>query len=204
MGKISIVKGSETYTKGFKMKAIDPRMVRFRFLPGITDLDKRREFITSVFDQVLNPVKERKEAVIVGGGEKKNELREALLIYQDGNLMWHKSHQQRLKEEMDLDIFSAMLTAVQNFIGGTFKEEKGFKTLQHGGLTLAVERGPQMFLVVVYTGKELDGLRNKMRYALIDIYDANKRQVKHWDGTMESLVKIDEILQKIFDIQPDT
>ena len=201
---INIVKGSETYSKGFKMKAIDPRYVVFRFLPGITDIDKRREFHIDMFEQILNPVKERKQAVIVGGDEKKSELREALLIYQDGNLMWHMSPQQRLKEEMDLDIFSAMLTAVQNFIGGTFKEEKGFKTLQHGGLTLAVERGPQMFLVVVYTGKEPAKLRNRMRYSLIDIYDANKRQVKHWDGTMESLTDIEEILGRVFEVEEET
>ena len=124
------MKGSESYSKSFKTQAAEKKSDNFSFVPGVTDLSKRREFFANLFEEVLHPPKERREAVIVGDQKKTvTEYREALLIYQDGNLMARVSAQQREEDEMDYDIFSAMLLAVQNFISTTFKEG-GLKTLQ--------------------------------------------------------------------------
>ena len=111
-----------------------------------------------------------------------------------------RSHQVTGARKRDYDIISGMLTAIQNFISTSFDEKKGFKTLQHGKLTLAVERGPQMFMVVVLTGPEPEKLRQKMRYTLIDICDENKKQGKHWDGTEESLKGVEEVLRRVFEV----
>ncbi len=43
-----------------------------------------------------------------------------------------------------------------------------------------------MFLAVLYSKPQRTALRNQMRYALIDIYDGNKKEVTHWDGSAES------------------
>ena len=52
MGKIQIVKGSDTYTEGFKMKAVNPDGVLFRWLPNVHTPEKRREFVQQAFKRI--------------------------------------------------------------------------------------------------------------------------------------------------------
>ena len=52
MGKIQIVKGSDTYTEGFKMKAVNPDGVLFRWLPNVHTPEKRREYVQKAFQRI--------------------------------------------------------------------------------------------------------------------------------------------------------
>ena len=128
---VQIVKGSDTYTEEFKMKAVNPDGVLFRFLPNITSIDKRMAFVNGTIEAILNPPKrERRQVTIADAEEKTTELRDALLIYMDGTMMKHYTPREVSEEEVDFEIFSGMLTAIQGFINSTFDSQKGFKTLR--------------------------------------------------------------------------
>ncbi|MEW5760841.1 MAG: hypothetical protein AB1779_08760, partial [Candidatus Thermoplasmatota archaeon] len=82
------------------------------------------------------------------------------------------------------------------FIKDSFKKEIGaLKTLEYGKLNIIIERGVLMFLAVVLRGKEPEGLRSAMRMSLIDIDTIYKHRFKAWDGTLNGLEEIENIIE---------
>jgi hypothetical protein len=141
--------------------------------------------------------------VLVSDEERQFRIMEIFLIYHDGLLMKHISHEDMTGELVDEDIFGGMLTAIKSFIEDSFKREGGLKTLQYGKLNIFIERGPQMFLAVVFQGEAPKGLRPRMRYLLIDIYDHYSVSVKHWDGSSTSIEGIEELLARLFEVEEE-
>ena len=103
---VEIVKGSEKYTEGFKMKAVNPDGVIFRFLPNITKIEKRMAFINETVETILHPPKRKRRKVAIAGAaaQKKTVIRDALLIYMDGTMMMHVSSKKEGEgDEEELD-----------------------------------------------------------------------------------------------------
>jgi len=120
------------------------------------------------------------------------------LIYVDGRLIKSVSFQTQLRETMDEDIMSGMLTAITDFIKDSFKDESGaLKSLQHGKMTIFIERGVGMYLAVVFQEQAPYNLREKMRWLLIRLWETYKLKLKVWDGSYDGLDGLDSMLHSL-------
>jgi len=128
-------------------------------------------------------------------------ISDVFLIYIDGRLIKSVSFDTSIREEVDEDILSGMLTAVKSFVADSFKEESGgLKTLQYGKMTIYLERGVTMYLAVVFRGEPHYDLRKKMRKAIIYIWEKNKVYLKAWDGGYDGLENIGTDLAESMDL----
>ena len=122
------------------------------------------------------------------------------LIYVDGRLIKSVFFETQLREGMDEDIMSGMLTAITDFIKDSFSEESGaLKTLQYGKMTIFLERGVGMYLAVVFHGSAPPELREKMRWLLIRLWKKYKYKLKVWDGSYDGLDGIDLLLNGLME-----
>ena len=122
-------------------------------------------------------------------------ITDLFLIYLDGTLIKHISPKTEIKDSMDKDILSGMLTAITDFIKDSFSEQSGsLKSLQYGKMNIYLERGVTMYLAVVFKGPAHHELRQKMRWLLIRIWEEFHNELKVWDGTLEGLEGLDEVI----------
>jgi len=117
-------------------------------------------------------------------------IEEVFLIYKDGRLICHNTR--RLKPDLDKDVLTGMLTAVQSFVRDSFAgEEKGvLNELKYGNLKILMENGPRANLAVVIAGTEPASLRLNMRALLTGIHQKYMPLLDDWDGdtgTMKEL-----------------
>jgi hypothetical protein len=113
-------------------------------------------------------------------------IEEVFLIYKDGRLIVHNTR--RLKPDMDKDVLTGMLTAVQNFVKDSFSEERGhLNELKYGNLKILMENGPRANLAVVISGVEPPTLRPNMKTLLAGIHEKYNNVLDDWDGDTGTL-----------------
>jgi hypothetical protein len=114
-------------------------------------------------------------------------IEEVFLIYKDGRLICHNTR--RLKPDLDKDVLTGMLTAVQSFVKDSFAgEEKGvLNELKYGNLKIAMENGPRANLAVVISGTEPASLRATMRSLLASLHQRYMPVLDDWDGDTGTL-----------------
>ncbi len=130
---------------------------------------------------------------------RKPFVEQAFLIYDDGLLLTHATS--RLMPRMDSDVFSGMLTAIQNFVKDSFVDEMnwGLKKLEFGDHKIAIERDKTglLILALVYTGKGSEAVLSKMSGEILEeINDTYGDVLSDWDGDMDNLRGIKDILMK--------
>ena len=134
------------------------------------------------------------------GANKEFAMSDLFLIYVDGRLVKSVSFETQLREGMDEDIMSGMLTAITDFIKDSFKEDSGaLRTLQYGKMTIFLERGVGMYVAAVFQGNAPAELREKMRWLLIRIWKKFKYYLKVWDGSYDGLDGIGDVLRGLLD-----
>ncbi len=125
-------------------------------------------------------------------------IEEVFLISHSSLLIAHNTR--RLKPDMDDDILAGMLTAVQNFIKDSFKDEGDWRLnrLEFANNKIIVERGDHVYMAVMYSGKlDKDGLQ-KIKDTIEHIEEEYGEYLKDWDGDMNNLRGVKDILREIF------
>jgi hypothetical protein len=119
--------------------------------------------------------------------QKTFTIEEVFLIYQDGRLIAHNTR--RLKADVDKDILTGMLTAVQNFVAESFqKDEAGvLDEMHYGNLNILIENGPYANMAVVVHGEEPKDVRRKMKDILAEIHQTYGPYLADWDGDTTAL-----------------
>jgi outer membrane protein OmpA-like peptidoglycan-associated protein len=84
----------------------------------------------------------------------------------------------------DPDLVSAMLTAIRDFVGDSFKvrEDEGLQTLKVGELSVWVEQGPHALLAVVVRGTAPPALRATLQQALESVHAQYSDLLESFDG----------------------
>lgn len=129
---------------------------------------------------------------------KKVEVEEVFLIHESGILLAHKT--QKDESGMDDDLFSSMLTAIQDFIKDSFEGEEnyGIKRLEFGDKKILVEKGRYTFIALVYQGRVVRPIEQKMQSVLKKIETDYEEDLKNWYGHVDSVSGIDEYLDSFF------
>jgi outer membrane protein OmpA-like peptidoglycan-associated protein len=84
----------------------------------------------------------------------------------------------------DPDLVSAMLTAIRDFVGDSFKvrDDEGLQTLKVGELSVWVEQGPHALLAVVVRGTAPPELRASLQQALESVHAQYSGLLESFDG----------------------
>lgn len=125
----------------------------------------------------------------------KIHIEEIFLIHRDGNLIKHIT---LVKEsEIDKDIFSGMLTAIQAFIHDSFKEvgDSRIKKIEFGDSRIMIERGHALYMAIVYRGHESRWNVRSLKETIKEIEEKHLDDLEDWDGSMDVMSGIDEIVR---------
>src|SRR5438034_1979088 len=124
-------------------------------------------------------------------------VEDVFLIHSDGRLIAH--HSRKFREEIDEDIFSGMLTVVQDFVKDSFKSRTrvGMKRLDFGDSKILIERSPHTFLATVLVGQEPKLLPLYMLQVLKEVEDRYGTVLERWTGLLHQLDGIEAMIKKL-------
>jgi len=130
-------------------------------------------------------------------------VEDVFLIHSDGRLISH--HSRKFREEIDEDIFSGMLTVVQDFIKDSFRSRShlGIKRLDFGDSKILIERSPHTFVAAVILGHEPQLLPLYILQVLKEIEDRYGTVLEKWTGLLHQLEGVDDIIRKLLDVARD-
>ncbi len=165
-------------------------------IPVAVDVSYQR-----MFDENRYELKEKETLKVQPEGTYLVE--DIFLIHSDGRLISH--HSRKFREEIDEDIFSGMLTVVQDFIKDSFRSRShlGIKRLDFGDSKILIERSPHTFLAAVVLGHEPQLLPLYILQVLKEIEDKYGPVLEKWTGLLHQIDGIDDIVKKLLDVARD-
>jgi len=126
-------------------------------------------------------------------------LQDVFLLHRSGLLLKH--YTRRLRPNMDSDVLSGMLVAVQEFIKDSFRGEAG--SLDEirfiGGMAIKVLEGKWTIIAAVVQGESGAAHTRQMQAALKDLEARYEDLLIDWDGTMDRIPEVDRIMQRLID-----
>src|SRR5216117_2130072 len=154
-----------------------------------------------LFDENRYEVRDTKEIKVEPASTYLVE--DVFLIHSDGRLIAH--HSRKFREEIDEDIFSGMLTVVQDFVKDSFKArtKTGMKRLDFGDSKILIERSPHTFLAAVVVGQEPKLLPLYMLQVLKEVEDRYGTVLEKWTGLLHQLEGVDDVIKKLVLVAKD-
>lgn len=126
------------------------------------------------------------------------KIEDIYLIHRNGILLSHYSSKLKAVDE---DTLSAMLVAILEFIRTAYKDEnESLKSMDFKGKKIMVDRYRDLFLVVSSRRRSSWLLRKKMRKTLIEIWKNYENVFVNWDGDLEKIRGVGDILRRIWRI----
>jgi hypothetical protein len=111
---------------------------------------------------------------------------EVFLMYNDGRLIKHFTR--RLKPDMDEDILSSMLVAVQDFVKDSFRDQEGMlDEMNFGRFQVLLGRGEHIILATIVLGDDPTLLKSQVTQCVKDIEEKYADVLHEWDGDMQSI-----------------
>ncbi len=123
-------------------------------------------------------------------------IAELFLMYSDGRLIRHYSD--TLRTDIDRDVLSGMLTAIQGIIKQTLASKQGnLDEMKYGEHTVCFVRGAYTIAAVVVDGRDVEGAKYAVSDALQDFEDKYRSKLTNWDGMMEYFAGVDDVFGKV-------
>ena len=120
----------------------------------------------------------------------------AYLIHNDNGLLIEHALAETQTTLKDEDAMSAMLTAIQDFIQDSFTgSNEGLESVEIGGRSLWVLRGPKATLACVITGMPPRSLREQLDGTLRDLHLSYRKQLDAFDGDKSPFAGVEPLLQ---------
>ncbi len=111
---------------------------------------------------------------------------EIFFMYNDGRLIKHFTR--RLKPDMDEDILSSMLVAVQEFVKDSFGGDEGaLDEMKFGRFQALMGRGEHIIIAAVIIGDETQPFKPQISKCIADIEEKYEEQLAKWDGDVTSI-----------------
>jgi hypothetical protein len=123
---------------------------------------------------------------------------ELFLMYNDGRLMKHFTR--RLKPDMDTDILSSMLVAVQEFVKDSFRgEEGGLDEMKFGRFQILLGRGEYIIIAALMMGEELAPYKPQIAKCIKEIEAKHVALLKGWDGDIDKMTPLQRQVQDLIE-----
>ena len=129
---------------------------------------------------------------------KGGDMEDVFLLHRSGLLLKH--YTRRLRPNMDSDVLSGMLVAVQEFIKDSFRGEGGsLDEIRFGEMRIKVLEGKWTIIASLIRGQVTAAHAEQMRAALRDLETRYEDLLIDWDGTMDRIPEVDRIMTRLVD-----
>ncbi len=120
-----------------------------------------------------------------------------LLYRKDGVLIKHETR--RLRPDIDTDILSGMLTAVQQFVKDSFRGEEGeeLNEMTVGQMHILIGRGKWLIVAATLTGGDIESMTAQIQKCVEDMETHNWDRLEEWDGDMDIAKALGPYLKKL-------
>ncbi len=124
-------------------------------------------------------------------------IEDVFLLYRDGVLIKHQTR--RLKPDIDSDILSGMLTAVQAFVKDSFRgEAEGeLDEMKFGEMRIMIGRGRYVILAGIVTGGDTFTMKNQISGCIREIEEKHWDQLEDWNGDLVLARDLDPYVKKL-------
>ena len=130
--------------------------------------------------------------------ERSTAIEDIFLLHRSGLLLKH--YTRRLRPNVDSDVLSGMLVAVQDFIKDSFRGEKGgLNEIRFGEIRIVVIEGKWTILAAVVRGSRPFDIQPELRAALSELEVKYEDPLTDWDGTMEQIADVDLIMDALIE-----
>ena len=128
---------------------------------------------------------------------EESKVGEVFLIHKhSGVIISHMEINPQIK--IDPDLVAGMLTAVNDFLADTLKVKgKGLNVLSYGGVKLMIEHGECAYMVVIFTGYEIEGMRKDVRKTIETIDKKYSELLMKWDGNIDKVKDVDLTIREM-------
>ncbi len=121
---------------------------------------------------------------------------DVFLLYRDGILIKHETR--RLKPDIDTDILSGMLTAVQSFVKDSFRSEEGeLDELTFGEMHILIGRGKWLILAAMVQGDGTNDMRPEIEKCIEEMEAKHAALIESWDGNMSIAKTLSPFIKKL-------
>ena len=125
--------------------------------------------------------------------ERNTSIEDIFLLHRSGLLLKH--YTRRLRPNVDSDVLSGMLVAVQDFVKDSFRGEKGqLNEIRFGEIRIVIIEGKWTILAAVVRGARPYDIQPELGYALTDLEAKYEDPLIDWDGTMDQIQDVDRIM----------
>lgn len=179
--------GSNDISTQFGMEVIIPVSILAGLVligGGVMLFTTRKE---DILDENVNVIESKPVA--------KYKLEELYLIYSDGRLVSHVSD---VENEIDSDIMSGMLTAINDFVQDSFSSQEDLGSIDYGQNKIVLQRGANYYLAAVVYGETDNFFKGKLAN-IIRALSIQFPHLKEWDGDASQNEPIDAILKPLMD-----
>jgi hypothetical protein len=131
-------------------------------------------------------------------GKAEAAIDDVFLLYRkDGVLIKHDTR--RLRPDIDTDILSGMLTAVQQFVKDSFRGDEGeeLNEMTVGQMHILIGRGKWLILAATITGGDVESMTSQIQKCIGDMEDHNWDRLEEWDGDMDLAKALGPYLKKL-------
>lgn len=126
------------------------------------------------------------------------EIEDVFLLHRSGLLLKH--YTLRLRPNMDSDVLSGMLVAVQEFVKDSFRSQGGLDEIRFADIMrIKIIEGKWTIIAALIRGETTEAHRAQMRAALKDLETRYEDLLIDWDGTMDRIPEVDRIIQRLID-----
>jgi len=128
-------------------------------------------------------------------------VEDIFLIYHDGCLMIHEGR--KLQEDLDQDIFTGMLMAVQDFVSDSFQRgaKVGLKRLDFGDNKILIEKGKFVVLATTITGEEPGLLPLYMIETIAEMEMEFGKILEGWNGKISTIEVMRPLVRKLLNVE---
>jgi len=125
--------------------------------------------------------------------ERNTAIEDIFLLHRSGLLLKH--YTRRLRPNVDSDVLSGMLVAVQDFVKDSFRGEKGqLNEIRFGEIRIVIIEGKWTILAAVVRGARPYDIQPELGAALTDLEAKYEDPLIDWDGTMDQIQDVDRIM----------
>ncbi|TLZ49534.1 MAG: DUF11 domain-containing protein [Methanobacteriota archaeon] len=137
----------------------------------------------------------------VVAAKRQTVIDEVFLLHRDGLLIKH--YTRRMRPDVDSDILSGMLIAVQNFVNESFIGAEGLQRegvldeLRFGEFKIVLERGQWVIVAAVLSGDPTNRVKDEVKAAIRALETALGPELEGWRGDMRSVEGADRYVQDL-------
>jgi len=132
--------------------------------------------------------------------ERNTSIEDIFLLHRSGLLLKH--YTRRLRPNVDSDVLSGMLVAVQDFIKDSFRGEQGnLNEIRFGEIRIVIIEGKWTIMAAVVRGAKPYDLQPELTVALGELETKYEDPLIDWDGTMDQIAEVDRIMMALIEGQ---